>query len=619
MTFYSPILHSILLTLVGASLIVASTGTGRSAEAPARPVYSERQPALSGRALENLVAFTRLFGYVRYFHPSDAVEATDWDSFGIHNIETVEGARDPLTLAAKLQSLFTPYAPTVQVFVTGQIPPPLPAALDASSGVPLSAGRHLLVTHWVHIFFGSSGRTPQPPSQRVSAEVQGGTIPAGYQDPRHPYLANLRGGVSASVPLTLFEDDNGTLPHAETPPPIPAPIGADHATWLADIAIIWNAIQHFYTYFDAENIHWGQALRDALSSAAAAPNEPAFYNTLRRLIARLDDGHAFVSRANDESPTYALPLLWDWIQNRLIVVSVKRAQAGIIRRGDEVLRIDGRSVKRILEAPENVTGGTPAYRRHVVLRTLVAGPRDSKVTLVIRSRSGHERTVILRRTAKFNQHTWLLEPRPVHAVMQLQPGIMYLDLTRVSTKEFKQALPKLVAARGIVLDQRGYPTSAVLFGILGHLSTEPLHTAPLLIPIVTYPDHQQIAYQDAGFPIAPLTPTIKAKLVFLINSNDAVSQAETVLSIVAGYHLGALVGSHTAGTDGDFVGLKLPGGYTVTWTGMRATKLDGSQLMHVGVLPTVRVERTIRGVIAGRDEVLERGVRVLKEELGTAL
>jgi hypothetical protein len=522
-------------------------------------------------------------------------------------------------LAAKLQSLFTPYAPTVQVFVTGQIPPPLPAALDASSGVPLSAGRHLLVTHWVHIFFGSSGRTPQPPSQRVSAEVQGGTIPAGYQDPRHPYLANLGGGVSASVPLTLFEDDNGTLPHAETPPPIPAPIGADHATWLADIAIIWNAIQHFYTYFDAENIHWGQALRDALSSAAAAPNEPAFYNTLRRLIARLDDGHAFVSRANDESPTYALPLLWDWIQNRLIVVSVKRAQAGIIRRGDEVLRIDGRSVKRILEAPENVTGGTPAYRRHVVLRTLVAGPRDSKVTLVIRTRSSQERMVILRRSAKFNQDTWLLEPRPVYAVMQLQPGIMYLDLTRVSTKEFKQALPKLVAARGIVLDQRGYPTSAVLFGILGHLSTEPLHTAPLLIPIVTYPDHQQIAYQDAGFPIAPLTPTIKAKLVFLINSNDAVSQAETVLSIVEGYHLGALVGSHTAGTDGDFVGLKLPGGYTVTWTGMRATKLDGSQLMHVGVLTTVRVERTIRGVIAGRDEVLERGVQVLKEELGTAL
>jgi hypothetical protein len=41
--------------------------------------------------------------------------------------------------------------------------------------------------------------------------------------------------------------------------------------------------------------------------------------------------------------------------------------------------------------------------------------------------------------------------------------------------------------------------------------------------------------------------------------------------------------------------------------------------MHVGVLTTVRVERTIRGVIAGRDEVLERGVQVLKEELGTAL
>jgi len=614
----STILHSILLALVAVSLIIASAGAGRSAEALARPVYSQRQPALSGRALDNLVAFTRLFGYIRYFHPSDAVEATDWDSFAIHNVESVEGARDPPSLAAKLQLLFAPYAPTVQVFVTGQIPPPLPAALDTSSGVPVPAGRHLFVTHWVHIFFGSSGRTPQPPSQRVSAELQGGNIPAGYLDPRHPYLANLGGGVSASVPLTLVADDQGTLPHTEIPAPIPAPLGANHATWLADIAIIWNAIQHFYTYFDAENFHWDRALGDALFSAAAAPNESAFYHTLRRLMARLDDGHAFVSRANDETPAYALPLLWDWIQNRLIVVSVKRAQAGMIGRGDQILRIDGRSVKSILDAPENVTGGTPAYRRHVVLRTLVAGRRDSKVTLMIRTRSGQERTVSLRRTAKFNQATWLLEPRPLHAVTQLRPGIMYLDLTRVSTTQFDQALPRLVAARGIVLDQRGYPTSAVLFGILGHLSTEPLHTAPLLIPIVTYPDHQDIAYQDAGFAIAPLPPHLKARMVFLINSNDAVSQAETVLSIVEGYRLGALVGSHTAGTDGDFVGLKLPGGYTVTWTGMRATKLDGSQLMHVGVLPTVRVERTIKGVIAGRDEVLERGVQVLKQELGSA-
>ena len=80
------------------------------------------------------------------------------------------------------------------------------------------------------------------------------------------------------------------------------------------------------------------------------------------------------------------------------------------------------------------------------------------------------------------------------------------------------------------------------------------------------------------------------------------------MGIVEAYRLGAIVGEATAGTNGNVNPFVLPGGYRVTWTGMRVLKHDGSRHHGVGILPTIPVTRTIKGVAAGRDEFLERAI-----------
>jgi hypothetical protein len=55
--------------------------------APPRPVTE--------RGLENLAAFTRLLGYVRFFHPSDQAAATDWNAFAVAGCAPWKGRRTP--------------------------------------------------------------------------------------------------------------------------------------------------------------------------------------------------------------------------------------------------------------------------------------------------------------------------------------------------------------------------------------------------------------------------------------------------------------------------------------------------------------------------------------------
>jgi len=90
-----------------------------------------------------------------------------------------------------------------------------------------------------------------------------------------------------------------------------------------------------------------------------------------------------------------------------------------------------------------------------------------------------------------------------------------------------------------------------------------------------------------------------------------VSYAESYLGLVEAYKLGALVGERTAGTNGNINAFRLPGGYRVTFTGLKELKHDGSRHHGVGIAPTVPCAPTVAGIAAGRDEVLECGIAAL--------
>ncbi|HEX2206897.1 MAG TPA: hypothetical protein VHG93_04390, partial [Longimicrobium sp.] len=96
---------------------------------------------LSPRGLENLTAFSRLLGYVRFFHPSDQAAATDWNAFAWAGVRAVESAPDAARLAAVLDSLFRPVAPAV-VIRAGD-----PGAAPA---VPVPSGDPARIVWWRH-------------------------------------------------------------------------------------------------------------------------------------------------------------------------------------------------------------------------------------------------------------------------------------------------------------------------------------------------------------------------------------------------------------------------------------------------------------------------------------
>jgi C-terminal processing protease CtpA/Prc len=157
---------------------------------------------------------------------------------------------------------------------------------------------------------------------------------------------------------------------------------------------------------------------------------------------------------------------------------------------------------------------------------------------------------------------------------------------------------------------RGYPRHVDTPRILAHLSDSALHSARFEIPVYTRPDRVGVTYLTGGWPVAPLAPRLRARVAF-ITGGGAISYAETTMGIVEAYRLGAIVGEPTAGTNGNINPITIPGGYNVIWTGMRVLKHDGSRHHGVGIVPTIPVHPTLKGVAEGRDELLERALQVV--------
>jgi Peptidase family S41 len=115
-------LRALILTIAAITASVAARGP-----APASP-----------QEIANVAAFTRLYGVVRYFYPSDAAARLDWDRFAVYGVGRARGAHDTAGLRDALDALVHPLGPGIEIGTRLRGPGSAPA-----SGEPLVAWRYL--------------------------------------------------------------------------------------------------------------------------------------------------------------------------------------------------------------------------------------------------------------------------------------------------------------------------------------------------------------------------------------------------------------------------------------------------------------------------------------------
>jgi C-terminal processing protease CtpA/Prc len=106
----------------------------------------------------------------------------------------------------------------------------------------------------------------------------------------------------------------------------------------------------------------------------------------------------------------------------------------------------------------------------------------------------------------------------------------------------------------------------------------------------------------------PQQPHYAGKIVILVDEVSQ-SQAEYTTMALRTAPGAVVVGSMTAGADGNVSNFALPGGLRTMISGIGVFYPDGKPTQRVGIVSDVEAKPTLEGIREGRDEVLEIGIR----------
>ncbi|TCD12846.1 peptidase S41 [Pedobacter frigidisoli] len=369
---------------------------------------------------------------------------------------------------------------------------------------------------------------------------------------------------------------------------------------LGNIINTWNVFQHFFPYFDVAKTDWNADLEKALVECYNSKSSLEFANTLKKMTAKLKDGHIGVWYTGDKSQYYP-PFSWDLIENKLVIKSVVGSTLKL-QKGDVVEKINGQdALKYFQNVYEYISAATPGYLNHRAKTESLIGVKDTPINIVL---SGGQK---VNTTRKIHSSSYNTESVKQEAIKSLGNNITYISISDAKMKMIDDSIELLKNSKAIICDLRGYPTDNT--GLIEYLMVkDDTSSRWMQIPQIIYPDQEKpITYQNERWPLKAKSPHLNAKIFFLIDGR-AISYAESYMSFIEHYKLATIIGQPTAGTNGNVNSLSLPGGYSMWFTGMKVLKHNGSQHHGVGIIPNIYVEQTIKGITEGRDEILERAI-----------
>lgn len=568
--------------------------------------------------VSNLKTFAKVYGYVKYFHPSEEASAIDWKRFSAYGASEIIKCKNQAEVIEKLNVLFKPIAPSI-VFSDRK------SNFNKNTLIPPNKEAYT-TTYWQHkgLATGMYYRKGNPyKSVRVNAlmkttEVGQTTITKGESlfDASPEIGASIEeeigDNIYCQIPLRLYLNDEGTYPKSNTFDSLQNKLNKVDtkalgiATRLGNIVNVYNVFQHFHPYLKEAKVDWDKEFETALKRSFSDNTYADHLITLEKFTATLKDGHTRVT--NFAKGTYQPPINWQWIENKLVISNVFD-DALDLTVGDIITKINDVPVDEYFkEIKSTIAAGTEGWANHCAQMKSIVGKRYTEFTIEVNSK-----TIRLKRNGRYGYGKTKI-PIQENLYTKLAHNIYYVNITKAPMDTITKILPKLEKADGIICDLRGYPRDND--GFISHLLKEnDTSDSWMRIPKIIYPNQKnRIGFDNRNWSLEAKKPYLGDKKIVFITNGRAISYAESYMGFIRGYNLATIVGQPTAGTNGNALSFGLLGGYSISWTGMKVVKHDGSQLYAIGILPDIYVAKTIEGVKAGEDEFLNKAIEVILEK-----
>ena len=377
----------------------------------------------------------------------------------------------------------------------------------------------------------------------------------------------------------------------------------------------WNMMNYFNPNKHLTEKDWDKVLKEYIPGFLNAKNELEYELVALQIIADVKDTHANLWSGGDKiqelrGKNFA-PFKAEFIEDKLVVVDYynpEYADQTKLKVGDYITHINGKKVQSIVDSLERYY---PSSNSSAMLRDISADilrSTDSSMKLkYVSDGKKLEHEIPLFDRGKLKMYYMYKVNNDEKSYKIMDGNIGYITLANIKNEDFIMIKKTLKDTKGIIIDIRNYPSSFAPFALGSFFMSKPTTFVKFTFPNPKNPGEFTFS-NPVSIQHNPLY--YKGKLVILVNEKSQ-SQAEYTAMAFKAVNNSKIVGSTTAGADGNVSEIFFPGGLRTWISGIGIYYPDGTETQRIGIVPDVVVKPTIEGIKANRDEVLEKAVELI--------
>lgn len=368
----------------------------------------------------------------------------------------------------------------------------------------------------------------------------------------------------------------------------------------------WNVIEYCYPYKNETDLNWDKVLEKYLPCFIHVNSQTDYLNAVYALCAEINDSHGWMLSLK---PYMFAAIFCQTAKD----VLVRKSYSCQLHAGDIILRMEGKDINDIIkERKRFIAASNEVRRRDLAVSEL--NRWDFPQVDVVCLRGNDTLSLLLTDFNLLNEIpgcTSVIDAHDYKQEMDIN-NIIYLPITTISAESISQIERPIMNSKGIILDCRGYPSDDSFYDKLSDL------LFPYSIP---YMEIALLDIKNPGvfrfyqrFKAGSKNPhAYKGKLVILVNSQTQ-SAAETAVMMFQQVPNSITLGSQSAGANGGVDSFMLPGGIETMFTGEGCYYPNRGVLQRKGVKIDIKMEPTKEMILKGRDEQLEKAIELIINE-----
>ena len=376
----------------------------------------------------------------------------------------------------------------------------------------------------------------------------------------------------------------------------------------------WNMIQYYFPYKNLIEEDWKFVMEEFIPKFVKAKDETAYALTTLELIARIHDTHANIwggstALYNFKGTKYAAAEI-KFIEDKAVVTRFyddKLGEESGLKVGDVIASVNQKPMEVFVKEKLYRTPASnyPTQLRDIA-RSVLRTNDDALAIEYIRDGQKFQHKIAAYTTDKIDIYKFYEDKDSCFKFVA--KDIAYINNGTVKRAYLPELWEQYKDTKGLIIDCRNYPSEFVIYQLGRYLVDEKSPFVKFTKGSLKQPG--MFTFNKTNNVWRGKGENYQGKVVILVNETTQ-SSAEFHAMAYQQAPNAIVMGSTTAGADGNVSDIVLPGGISTMISGIGVYYPDGRETQRIGIVPDIEVKPTIKGLKSGRDEVLEKAIEYI--------